>query len=407
MLENNLDPDVAEDPANLVVYGGTGKAARTWDDFHAIVATLQRLEDDETLLVQSRPPGRRLPHPRDGAARADRELACSCRTGPTGTSSGGSRRRADDVRADDRRVVDLHRHAGHRAGHVRDVRGDRRAALRRHRSRGGWSLTAGCGGMGGAQPLAVAMLDGVCLIADVDPHRLARRVETRYLDLVAPDLDTALREVEEARAPGEGRSIGVVDERRRAATRRCARRGVMPDVVTDQTAAHDPLVGYIPDDLSLEDAAELRESRPAGATSSAARTVDGPPVRDDGRVPGASAPIVVDYGNNLRTEAEDGRLRRAPSTTRASCRPTCGRCSAAASGRSAGRRSSGNPDDIAATDAAMRELFPDNVRLQRWLDQARSSASRSRACPRASAGSATATATAPACASTSWCAAAR
>jgi urocanate hydratase len=228
-------------------------------------------------------------------------------------------------------------------------------------------VTAGCGGMGGAQPLAVAMLDGVCLIADVDPHRLTRRVETRYLDLVAPDLDSALREVEEARSSGEGRSIGLVMTANslHASLRE---RGIVPDIVTDQTAAHDPLVGYVPDDLDLDQAAELRESDPAGyihrARQAMARQVQ---MMVEWQDRGA---VVVDYGNNLRTEARTAGYERAfdyPGFVPAYVRPLF--CRGIGPFRWAAL--SGNPDDIAATDAAMRELFPENVKLQRWLDGAR------------------------------------
>ena len=171
MLMNNLDPEVAEDPANLVVYGGTGRAARSWHGYHAIVATLRRIEDDETLLVQSgRPVGVFRTHA-DGAARADRELLLVPDWADWATFRRLEAAGSDDVRPDDRRVVDLHRHAGHRAGHVRDLR-RRRAQRFGGTLHGRLVLTAGCGGMGGAQPLAVTMLGGVCLVADVDAHRL-------------------------------------------------------------------------------------------------------------------------------------------------------------------------------------------------------------------------------------------
>jgi urocanate hydratase len=220
--------------------------------------------------------------------------------------------------------------------------------------------------MGGAQPLAVAMLGGVCLIADVDYDRLRRRYETRYLDVVAPDLDSALREVEEARAQGEGRSVGVVGDASQVFEAVRAR-GVQPDVVTDQTSAHDPLGGYIPTGMALEDAADVRARDPEGyvhaaRTSMARHCAAMVEFQDDGAV-------VFDYGNNLRTEALAGGFERAfsyPGFVPAYVRPLF--CRGVGPFRWVAL--SGEPHDIAATDAAMRELFPENVRLQRWLDQA-------------------------------------
>jgi urocanate hydratase len=365
MLENNLDPDVAEDPANLVVYGGTGKAARTWDDYHRIVATLQRLEDDETLLVQSgRPAGVFRTH-----EMAPRVLLANSNLVPDWATWDEFRRLEG---------LGLTMYGQMTAGSwiyigtQGIVQGtyETFAAIAEQRFGGSLAgrlvVTAGCGGMGGAQPLAVAMLDGVCLIADVDPHRLTRRVETRYLDLVAPDLDSALREAEEARGSGEGRSIGLVMTAN-ALHAELRERGVVPDVVTDQTAAHDPLVGYVPDDLSLDEADELRASDPAGyihrARQAMARQVQ---MMVEWQDRGA---VVVDYGNNLRTEAKTAGYERAfdyPGFVPAYVRPLF--CRGIGPFRWAAL--SGNPDDIAATDAAMRELFPENVKLQRWLDGA-------------------------------------
>jgi urocanate hydratase len=365
MLENNLDPDVAEDPANLVVYGGTGKAARTWDDYHRIVATLQRLGDDETLLVQSgRPAGVFRTH-----EMAPRVLLANSNLVPDWATWDEFRRLEG---------LGLTMYGQMTAGSwiyigtQGIVQGtyETFAAIAEQRFGGSLAgrlvVTAGCGGMGGAQPLAVAMLDGVCLIADVDRHRLGRRVETRYLDLVAPDLDSALREVEEARSCGEGRSIGLVMTAN-ALHAELRERGVVPDIVTDQTAAHDPLVGYVPDHLDLDEAAELRASDPAGyihrARQAMARQVQ---MMVEWQDRGA---VVVDYGNNLRTEAKTAGYERAfdyPGFVPAYVRPLF--CRGIGPFRWAAL--SGNPDDIAATDAAMRELFPENVKLQRWLDGA-------------------------------------
>ena len=205
MLMNNLDPDVAERPEDLVVYGGTGKAARSWDDFHAIVRELRRLENDETLLVQS---GKAV-----GVFRTHEDaprvlIANSNLVGKWATWEHFrelEQRGPDDVRPDDRGLVDLHRHAGHRAGHVRDVRRRRRARTSASADLAGrFVLSGGLGGMGGAQPLAATMAGGVFLGVEVDPARVQRRLETRYLDEVAPDLDAALRRVDECQRDEAG-----------------------------------------------------------------------------------------------------------------------------------------------------------------------------------------------------------
>jgi len=365
MLMNNLDPDVAEDPANLVVYGGTGKAARTWDDFHAIVATLRRLAADETLLVQSgRPVAVFRTH-----QLAPRVLIANSNLVPDWATWDEFRRlEALGLTMYGQMTAGSWIYIGTQ-GIVQGTY-ETFAAIAEERFGGTLAgrlvLTAGCGGMGGAQPLAVTMLDGVCLIADVDPHRLERRVATRYLDLVAPDLDSALREVEEARAAGEGRSIGIVMNAVDL-HEEVARRGLLPDVVTDQTAAHDPLVGYVPEGLSLDDAAELRASDPQRyierARDSMARQVAAMVGFLD------RGAVVIDYGNNLRTEAKAAGYDRAfayPGFVPAYVRPLF--CRGVGPFRWAAL--SGAADDIAATDAAMRELFPENTKLQRWLDQA-------------------------------------
>ncbi len=365
MLENNLDPDVAEDPANLVVYGGTGKAARTWDDYHRIVATLKRLENDETLLVQSgRPTGVFRTH-----AMAPRVLIANANLVPEwGTWEEFRRLEALGLTMYGQMTAGSWIYIGTQG----IVQGTYETFAAIAEARFGGTLagrlvvTAGCGGMGGAQPLAVSMLDGVCLIADVDPWRLGRRVETRYLDLVAPDLDSALREAKEAQDAGEGRSIGVVMNAVDMFAE-LERRGIHADIVTDQTAAHDPLVGYVPDGMSLEAAAELRGNDPSRyielARASMARHVAAM-VRYQDR--GA---VVVDYGNNIRTEARAHGYERAfdfPGFVPAWVRPLF--CTGTGPFRWAAL--SGNPDDIAATDAAMLKLFPDNAKLHRWIGQA-------------------------------------
>src|SRR3954454_4192917 len=209
MLMNNLDPEVAEDPANLVVYGGTGRAARSWEAFEAIVATLRRLGDDETLLVQSGKPVGVFPT----HAWAPRVLLANSLLVPDWADWETFRRlEAEGLTAYGQMTAGSWIYIGTQ-GIVQGTYETFAAVARRRFAgtlRGRVVLTAGCGGMGGAQPLAVTMLDGVCLVVDVDPHRLERRVETRYLDLVAPDLESALRELEEAKGQGEARSVGLV-----------------------------------------------------------------------------------------------------------------------------------------------------------------------------------------------------
>jgi urocanate hydratase len=366
MLMNNLDPEVAEDPANLVVYGGTGRAARSWEAYDAIVDTLRRLRDDETLLVQSgKPVGVFRTH-----AWAPRVLIANSMLVPDWADWATFRRlEAEGLTMYGQMTAGSWIYIGTQ-GIVQGTY-ETFAAVARKRFggtlRGRLLLTAGCGGMGGAQPLAVTMLDGTCLVVDVDHHRLHRRVETRYLDLVAPDLDTALRELEEARGQGDPRSVGVVGNAASVFTE-LLDRGVVPDVVTDQTSAHDPLGGYVPDGLDPDEAAALRESDPDVYVERARATMARHcaamvAFRDAGAE-------VFDYGNNLRTEARAGGFERAfdyPGFVPAYIRPLF--CTGTGPFRFAAL--SGDPADIVAADDALSELFPENASLQRWLRLAR------------------------------------
>src|SRR6476469_1623829 len=238
MLQNNLDPEVAERPDELIVYGGRGKAARNWAAFEAIVRELEALENDETLLVQSgKPVGVFRTH-----EMAPRVLLANSLLVPDWADWETFRRlEAEGLTMYGQMTAGSWIYIGTQG--ILQGTFETFAAVARKRYdgslRGRVVLTAGCGGMGGAQPLAVSMLDGVCLVADVDAHHLERRVEQRYLDLVAPDLDAALREAEEARAAGDGRSIGIVGSAGEV-FRALLERGVLPDIVTDQTSAHDP-----------------------------------------------------------------------------------------------------------------------------------------------------------------------
>ena len=365
MLMNNLDPDVAEDPANLVVYGGTGRAARSWDAYHRIVATLRRLEDDETLLIQSGQPA--------GVFRTHRMaprvlLANSLIVPEWATWDEFRRLEAAGLTMYGQMTAGSWIYIGTQG--ILQGTYETFAAAARERFdgtlRGRLVLTAGCGGMGGAQPLAVSMLDGVCLVVDVDPYRLERRLETRYLDLVAPDLDAALREAEEAQAQGDGRSIGIVGHASEV-FEAIAARGIVPDIVTDQTSAHDPLGGYVPDGFTLAEAAELRVADPKRYIDESRRSMArhcAAMVRFQEL--GAD---VFDYGNSLRAEAKLGGYENAfafAGFVEKYVRPLF--CTGTGPFRWVAL--SGDPADIARTDEALVALFPENTHLHRWLQMA-------------------------------------
>jgi urocanate hydratase len=367
MLMNNLDPDVAERPEDLVVYGGTGKAARSWEAFDAIVRTLRTLGDDETMLVQSgKPVGVFRTHemaprvlisnsmlvPKWATWDTFRELEHAGLTmygqmtagswiyiGTQGILQGTYETFAEAA---------TQRFGGSLAGTV--------------------TLTGGLGGMGGAQPLAVTMNGGVALCVEIDPTRIERRIKTRYLDRESDDLDEALRWVEEARSAREAVSVGVVGNCAEVLPELLAR-GFAPDLVTDQTSAHDPLGGYVPAGLTPDEAARLREDDPAGyerrSFDSMARHVEAMVGFLD------SGAVVFDYGNNLRAGAETGGLahERAyayPGFVPAFVRPMF--CEGKGPFRWAAL--SGDPEDVSKTDRAVAELFPENERLHRWLEMA-------------------------------------
>ena len=365
MLMNNLDPDVAEDPANLVVYGGTGRAARSWEAFHAIVATLRRLEDDETLLIQSgKPVGVFRTH-----AMAPRVLLANSLLVPEWATWDEFRRlEAAGLTMYGQMTAGSWIYIGTQ-GILQGTYETFAAAARARFDgslRGRLVLTAGCGGMGGAQPLAVTMLEGVCLVVDVDPHRLERRVEARYLDLVAPDLDAALREASEAQAQGDARSIGIVGHASEV-FEQIAAHGLVPDIVTDQTSAHDPLGGYVPDTCALAEAHGLRASDPQRYIAESRRSM-----ARHCRAMVAFQELgsdVFDYGNSLRAEAKLGGYEDAfafKGFVEKYVRPLF--CTGTGPFRWVAL--SGDPADIACTDAALVELFPENDHLHRWLAMA-------------------------------------
>jgi len=362
MLMNNLDPEVAERPEDLVVYGGTGRAARSWPAFDAIVATLQDLRDDETLLVQSgKPVGVLRTH-----ADAPRVLIAN-------SNLVGAWATWDHFRELERKGLMMYGQmtAGSwiYIGTQGILQGTYETFAEAGRQHFGGDLTgrlvvsAGLGGMGGAQPLAATMNNAVFLGFDVDPHRVRRRLETRYLDAVAPDLDTALAEAARCLSRGEPRSIAVVMNAADGLEGLLAR-DVVPDLLTDQTSAHDPLNGYVPRGMSLDEALALRAADPAAYTDASLRTM-----ADHVRAMLAlqrRGAHTFDYGNNLRAGAVQRGVDDAfeiPGFVPAYIRPLF--CEGKGPFRWVAL--SGDPRDIYTTDQTIRELFPEDAALQRWL----------------------------------------
>jgi urocanate hydratase len=365
MLQNNLDPEVAERPDDLVVYGGTGKAARNWASFDALQRTLRGLKADETMLVQSgKPVGVFQTH--EWAPRA--LIANSNLVGDWATWEEFRRLDALGLMMYGQMTAGSWIYIGTQ-GIVQGTYETFGAIAEKRFGgtlKGTLTLTGGCGGMGGAQPLAVTMNEGVVLVVEVDPARLERRVHERYLDEWTSDLDDALDRVLRAKAEGRALSVGLEGN--------CAevlpeilRRGVAVDIVTDQTSAHDPL-SYLPIGVSVADWHDLAAADPAEFTlrarESMARHVEAMVGFMDA---GAE---VFDYGNSIRAEAELGGFDRAwefPGFVPAYIRPLF--CEGKGPFRWAAL--SGDPKDIAATDDAVLKLFPENEGLRRWITQAR------------------------------------
>ncbi|HEX8704558.1 MAG TPA: urocanate hydratase [Myxococcaceae bacterium] len=366
MLMNNLDPEVAERPEDLVVYGGTGKAARDWPSFDRIVASLQSLTDEETLLVQSgKPVGILRTHP--DAPRV--LLANSNLVGRWATWEHFHELEKKGLMMYGQMTAGSWIYIGTQ-GILQGTFETFAQAGRTHFGSADLSgrlvLSGGLGGMGGAQPLAATMNNAVFLGVEIDPHRAKRRVETRYLDVVAGSLDEALALVKEAQQKRVGRSIGVIGN---AATvfRELYRRGIKPDLVTDQTSAHDPLNGYIPADLSLEAAAELRQRNPEEYVRRARESmgIHVQAMLDFQR----AGSHVFDYGNNLRGQAQLGGQQNAfefPGFVPAYIRPMF--CEGLGPFRWVAL--SGDAEDIRRTDRAVLELFPEKESLRRWIEMA-------------------------------------
>ncbi|MCZ7567601.1 MAG: urocanate hydratase [Ardenticatenaceae bacterium] len=365
MLMNNLDPEVAEKAAELIVYGGRGQAARSWEAFDAIVATLRRLEEDETLLVQSgKPVAVFRTHP-----DAPRVLIANSNLVPHwATQAYFDQLAAKGLIMYGQMTAGSWIYIGTQ-GILQGTYETLAEVARQHFGgtlKGRLVLTAGLGGMGGAQPLAVTMNEGVALIAEVDEARARRRLDIGYLDRLTDDLEEAMTWVEKARAAGQALSVGLLANAADLVNELVVR-GVRPDVVTDQTPAHDPL-SYVPSGLSLAEAEALRSRSPEEYTeramASMARHVEG--------MLGLQrrGAVVFDYGNNLRQRAFDAGVEDAfafPGFVPAYIRPLF------CQGRGPFRwvALSGDPEDIYKTDETVLRLFPEDQTLARWIRMAR------------------------------------
>ncbi len=366
MLMNNLDPEVAEKPDELIVYGGTGRAARSWEAFDAIVRTLRTLGDDETLLIQSgKPVGVFRTH-----AHAPRVLIANANlVGNWATWEHFNELERQGLMMYGQMTAGSWIYIGTQ-GILQGTYETFGAMADQHFGgslKGRWVLTGGMGGMGGAQPLAAAMNEGAILVVEVDPERIRRRLDTGYCDRMTDDLEEALEWTLGARDRGEGLSVGLVGN--------CAdvlpelvRRGVTPDLVTDQTSAHDPLNGYVPAGLTLEEAEALRtrdsEEYLARSMQSIRHHCEAIVAMMD------AGAVAVDYGNNLRGYAREAGFDRAfdyPGFVPAYIRELF--CQGKGPFRWAAL--SGNPADIHRTDDLVLELFPEDRHLARWIAMAR------------------------------------
>ena len=366
MLMNNLDSDVAEDPDRLVVYGGTGRAARSWEAFDAIVRSLRGLEDDETLLVQSgKPVGKFRTH--DEAPRV--LIANSNLVGYWSNYREFNRLERMGLTMYGQMTAGSWIYIGSQ-GIVQGTFETFAAAGRKHFAgslEGKFVLTGGLGGMGGAQPLAATMNGALFLGVEVDPARIEKRLKSGYCDKIAWSLDEALKLIDQARKEGHPISVGLVGNCADVLPE-IAKRGVVPDVLTDQTSAHDALNGYVPHGMSLKDALALRAKKPEEyidkAMHSMAVHVDAMLALQE------KGAVTFDYGNNIRAQAKKAGVENAfhiPGFVPEYIRPLF------CEGRGPFRwvALSGDPEDIARTDQLALELFPKNQTLARWMKLAR------------------------------------
>jgi urocanate hydratase len=364
MLMNNLDPEVGEKPDDLIVYGGRGRAARNWECYDAIVASLRSLENDETLLVQSgKPVGIFKTHP-----DAPRVLLANSNIVPAwATQENFDKWEKEGLIMFGQMTAGSWIYIGTQG--ILQGTFETLASLAHQRGwptlRGKFVLTAGLGGMGGAQPLAITMNEGVGLVVEVDPARAQRRLETRYVDVIVDTLEEAMTLVEECKTRGEPKSIGLIANAADVFPE-LVLRGIVPDVVTDQTPAHDPLM-YIPNGTTLEQAADLRQRDPAEYShrshAAMARHVQ---AMLDLQKRGS---VVFDYGNNLRQRAFDAGVKNAfdyPGFVPAYIRPLF--CQGKGPFRWVAL--SGDEKDLFRTDEALLELFPKDKALVRWIRMA-------------------------------------
>ena len=366
MLMNNLDPEVAEKPEELVVYGGIGRAARDWESYDRIVSTLKRLKDDETLLVQSgKPVGVFQTH-----ANAPRVLIANSNLVPHWATW-------EHFRELDKKGLMMYGQmtAGSwiYIGSQGIVQGTYETFVEAGRQHyggdltGKWILTGGLGGMGGAQPLAATMAGASMLAVECQPSRIEMRLKTGYLDKQAGDLDQALEMINDACARGEAVSVGLLGNAAEIFPE-LVKRGVRPDIVTDQTSAHDPVNGYLPLGWSLDKWESMRISDPDAVSKAAKKSMA---IQVEAMLAFHKAGIpTVDYGNNIRQMAFDEGVAKAfdfPGFVPAYIRPLFCR----GVGPFRWIALSGDPEDIYKTDAKVKELIPDNPHLHRWLDMAR------------------------------------
>ncbi|RIN43460.1 urocanate hydratase [Staphylococcus simulans] len=365
MLYNNLDPEVAEHPEKLVVYGGIGKAARNWEAFDAIVDTLRRLESDETMLVQSGKPVAVFKTHEE----APRVLLSNSVLVPKWANW-------EHFHELDKKGLMMYGQmtAGSwiyigSQGIVQGTYETFAELANQHYNgslKGTITLTAGLGGMGGAQPLAVTMNEGVVIGVDVDPSRIEKRIETRYCDIITDSLDEALEKAQEAKEAGKPLSVGLVGNAPEVYNE-ILKRDFKIDIITDQTSAHDPLNGYVPEGYSLEEASALRDANPEEYVKLSSQSMKNHvEAMLEFQKRGA---VAFDYGNNIRQVAYDQGLENAfdfPGFVPAYIRPLF--CEGKGPFRFAAL--SGDPKDIERADQAMRELFPEDEKLMRWLDMA-------------------------------------
>ena len=362
MLQNNLDPDVAFDPDNLIIYGGRGRAARNWDSLDAILESLRNLEPDETLMVQSGKPVAVLKTHED----APRVLLANSNIVPHwATQENFDKWEKEGLMMYGQMTAGSWIYIGTQG--ILQGTYETLGSLARQE---GWGslkgklvVTAGLGEMGGAQPLAITMNEGVGLIVEVDRWRAERRLSMRQIDAITDNLEEAMTWVEDALAKGTAKSIGLVANAAEALPE-LVKRGVVPDVVTDQTSAHDVMYGYIPAGLSLEEAAELREN---DLEAYQQRAMDSMTAHVQAMLDWqAKGAVVFDYGNNLRQRAFDNGLKNAfdyPGFVPAYIRPLF--CEGKGPFRWVAL--SGDPQDIYETDKAILELFPEDEHLARWI----------------------------------------